>query len=364
MNWKKAILMVFVNYAVGVPTAWAKKTNQAVYEEPFDQAAGGSSLTRASREGVMFANPAMMPFGQDLFRWLGMQTSVIAARESIEFARALTSGKDTSESGDNIVTKVLEEKTPIHFGVSNALSVITNNFGLGVFARVEPDIYGEEYGAGGLPAVTVSAEIYGGAVSSVAFKPFRWLGLGATAKYLYVAEPDITLGLTDTTRIAELTNDPEALQNAASMGRGMGFDVGALLFLQGHTVDYRLALKVDDAGDTKFTGTQAPFKQTIHVGNAITFHGSEQALHLSLDYRDVQGAYEEKLFKRVYIGAKLLLMSTIGLAAGLYQGIPTVGARFELLFLKCGFTAYGREMGDTVGERQRNLYVGYVSLGF
>lgn len=350
---------------VGISTeAYARKTNQAVYEEPFDLAAGGASLTRASREGVMFANPAIMPHGEQFFRWLGVQTSVVAARESVAFAQSMAGGGQGNAGADEIIDQVLVDKTPIHFGTTTALSFITNNFGIGAFARLEPDIYGEQYGVGGTPAIHVSAEAYSGGVGSFAFKPLSWLSLGVTAKYLYVAEPDIELSLTDQSAIQNLTNNPQSLQEAASFGSGIGTDAGLLVFLQGHTVDWRFALKVDDIGDTQFSGTQAPFLQTIHTGAAVTFHGSQNALHLSLDYRDVLNAYEEKTFKKVYAGAKLMLFERLGLAAGLYQGIPTVGARIEALFLKFGLTAYGREMGETVGERQRNLYVAHFSVGF
>lgn len=345
-------------------SAYGGKTNQAVYEEPFDLAAGGSSLTRASREGVLFANPAIMPYGEKFFRWLGMQTSVIAARESVSFAKSLAGGGQGDAQGEEIIDKVLVEKTPLHFGMTNALSFISNNFGVGAFARLEPDIYGEQFGVGGTPAIHVTAEAYSGAVASLAYRPLSWLSLGVTGKYLYVAEPDIELALSDQARIQELANNPQSLQEAASFGSGFGTDVGLLVFLQGYSVDWRFALKVDDLGDTNFTGSQKPFLQAVHTGAAVTFHGAQNALHLSLDYRDALNAYEEKTFKKIYAGAKLMLFEHLGLAAGLYQGIPTVGVRLEAFFLKLGATAYGREMGDAVGQRQRNLYVAYFSAGF
>lgn len=352
--------------------AFARKSTQPVYEEPFDLAAGGAGLTRASQEGILFTNPAQLPFGGKFFRWFGSQFAVNTARESIDFAKtaigggggdSAEEGAQSSDQAGEILDHLMKKKTPIHFGVSTATSFITSHFGIGAFARLEPDIYGQQFGSAGVPSVVVSAEAYAGAVGSVATTITRWLSLGITAKYLYVAEPDLELALTDEQRITELTTDPSALQDAASFGSGVGTDLGMLMFFQGRHVDYRLALKVDDVGDTQFTGTQPAFKQTIHVGTGLTLHGTTNALHLSLDYRDVTNVYEEKPFKRIHAGAKLLLFNYLGLAAGYYQGIPSVGVRLNLYLMQLGATAYGREMGTTTESRQRNLYVAYFGVG-
>jgi len=334
----------------------ARKTNQSVYEEPFDLAAGGASLTRASQEGVMFANPALMPWGKKFHRWFGTQTTAIINREAKELAQS--GAKDSSK----ILDKALDVQ--IHPGMLHSTSWITNNFGIGAFARVEPDIETKEFGDSGLPALHVSGEVYAGGVMSLAGTLGSWLSLGTTIKALRVSEPDLEVALTDETRIKELQSDSSTLSDEVALSSGTGFDLGSLIFLQGSSLDFRLAVKAEDLGNTKFVGNQAPFKQTLHGGMGLTFHGSTEALHLSLDYRDVSGAYEEKPFKKVYAGAKLLLRNYVGLAAGLYQGIPSAGIRADLLLLKIGFTAYGREMGTYVGERQRNLYLVYVGLGF
>lgn len=346
--------------------AYARKSTQPVYEEPFDLAAGGAALTRASQEGILFTNPAQLPFGGQFFRWFGAQFAVNAARESIDFAKTATGGGAEGEEGDQageVLDHLLKKKTPIHFGATTATSFITSHFGVGAFARFEPDIYGQQFGSAGVPSVVASAEAYAGAVASAATAVTKWLSLGLTAKYLYVAEPEIELALTDEAKIAELSTNPAALQDAASFGSGIGTDVGLLMFFQGRSLDYRFAVKVDDVGDTQFTGTQAAFKQTIHVGTGITLHGATNALHLSLDYRDVTNVYEEKPFKRIHAGAKLLLLNYLGLAAGYYQGIPSVGVRMNLFLMQLGVTAYGREMGSTTESRQRNLYVAYFGVG-
>ncbi len=346
------------------PEAHARKTSQPIYEEPFDLAAGGAALTRASQEGILFTNPAQLPFGGQFFRWFGTQFGVNAARESIDFAKTAMNGGDGGEDqAGEVLDHLLKKKTPIHFGAQTATSFITSHFGIGAFARFEPDIYGQQFGSVGVPSVVASAEAYVGAVASAATAITRWLSLGVTGKYLYVAEPYIELALTDEAQIAELSTNPSALKDAASFGHGIGSDVGLLMFFQGPRVDCRFAFKVDDVGDTQFTGGQAAFKQTMHAGTGFTWHGTTNSLHLSLDYRDLTNVYEEKPFKRIHAGAKLLLMNYLGLAAGYYQGIPSVGVRLNLILMQLGVTAYGREMGSTVESRQRNLYVAYFGVG-
>lgn len=372
MAFFRYIAIVFVFVGGWGESLWARKTNQAVYEEPFDIAAGGAALTRASQEGVLFANPALMPYGGVFHRWLGIQSSVLASREWIDQARGQPQNEacGTAEDGGAglpqdpgaILDKV--QCQPVHFGVLQSLSYLTNNVGVAAFARMEADLTGEKFGPGGLPVLSLGVEGYGGAVASYGMPLARWFSLGVTVKKLYVAEPDISIDIADSSRIERLTNDPQALQNELSYGSGMGYDAGMLLFLQGSNMDFRWAIKADDVGDTQFTGTQPAFKQTLHTGLGLTFHGTTEAIHLSADYRDILGVYEEQIFKRIYAGARLMMRNRFGFAVGYYQGIPTAGVRLDLFFFKIGATVYGREMGDYVGDSQRNLYVVYFGTGF
>lgn len=354
---------------ISLPAPLFGKGNQAIYEDPFDQAAGGASLTRASQEGVMFANPAVMPFGKKFLRWFGSSFSVMAGRDSVAEAKSLSSGSKKSDSNEgddqtaenqDYFDKVFDK--PIHFGAASTLSFISNNFGIGTFARFEPDIAGKKFDETGLPEIRARAELYGGGVLSGAKALTPWFSLGVTAKYLYKSEPDIALSLGDQTKIEELKSDPKALQKENALGKGVGFDTGALVFLQGRHLDYRLALKVDDIGGTTFSEDQKEFKQLMHAGLGVTVHNAIDSLHLSLDFRDISGVYSDSIPMRVYAGAKLIIRNYIGLAGGLYQGYPTYGIRLDLIFVKLGFTYYGREMGRYAGDDGRDIYI--VSLGF
>ncbi len=350
--------------------AFARKTNQPVYEEPFDLGAGGASLTRATQEGILFSNPALLPYGGQFHRWIGLKNNFIAAKESIEFARSVSEQKEAPDP-----MSVFQDAAdhPVHGGLETSLAWINEKFGFTVFQRFEPDFAIKKYGfhpdsedpspAAGLPEVRFRSETYAGAVLGLAEKITRWWSLGITVKYLYSWEPDISLSYTDKAKLASYAT-PDAMREVATPGQGVGYDVGTLLFAQGKTVDYRFAAKVDDVGNTAFSAGQPNFLQTVSVGLGLTFHNDTDALHLAVDYRDILGAYHESLYKRLYMGARLLIRTYVGVAAGLYQGYPTMGLVVDFILFRVGFSAYGREYGTqpNVGVDPRNIYV--LSLAF
>ncbi len=342
--------------------AFGKSSNELLYTEPFDLAAGGTTLTRSSQEGIVFANPALLPLGGAWVRWLGFQAGFMLDRDLAESAKSgsIASAAGTGNSGfvDELFSRSL------HFGQTATLSFLNKNFAVSVFDRVELDIAGERFGDDGLPSVHFTGEAYGGLLASYAARPYRWLSLGVTGKKLYATEPDLQVPIVDQEKIKQLTEDASSLKDQFAPGQGTGVDVGALFLLQGFQVDYSLGLKVEDLGATKFTGEQKTFPQTYNLGLGLAIHGSKEVLHLSLDYRDITNAYDEKTFKKVYVGARLMIRNLIGVACGLYQGIPTVGMRVDLLLFKFGITAYGRELGTYPGDKQRNMVMVYTSLGF
>lgn len=349
--------------------AFGKKTNQAVYEEPFDIAAGGAALTRASQEGVMFANPALMPYGEKAFRWFGSEFALLATKNSYNELQSLTGrkkgpskeGQEAEDDNRNYFDQVFDN--PLHFGATSTISLITNNFGIGTFARFEPDIAGQRHNETGIPEFRARAEGYTGMVASAAGRLTNWLSLGVTGKYLYKVEPDIIIDLADVNKVQEIRNDPSSIRDQVTAGQGTSLDAGALVFLQGQKVDYRLAMKIDDIGDTQFSEDQRPFRQAYHAGIGLTFHNAVDSLHLSLDFRDITGVYQEPLPLRIYAGAKVIFRNFIGLAAGLYQGYPTFGVRLDLMLVKLGFSVYGRELGEYLGDAPRTIYLAYLGFG-
>jgi hypothetical protein len=340
----------------------AKSSNELLYTEPFDLAAGGTTLTRASQEGIVFGNPALLPLGGAWVRWLGFQAGFMIDRDLAQSAQSGSiAGADGAE-GSSFLDQLFAKS--LHFGQTATLSFLNQNFAVSVFDRVELDVAGERFGDGGLPQVNFGVEAYGGVLTSYALRPLRWLSLGVTAKYLYASEPEITVPLTDQAKIQELSSNTAELRDEIAFNQGTGTDLGMLFFWQGHHLDLSMAFKVDDLGGTRFTGEQASFPQTYNAGLGLALHGTKEVLHLSLDYRDIGNAYDEKTFKKVYLGARFMLRNIFGVACGLYQGIPTAGLRLDLLLFKLGVTAYGRELGAFPGDRQRNMLMIYTSFGF
>jgi hypothetical protein len=369
--WQKQSIFVVVTALLWalleISTAYARKTNQTIIQDPFDMAAGGSSLTRSTRENVVLANPALMPYGAKLFRWLGTSFTGMVNKSSVDTLTGLLGGGESAEQSEesagaaDTINTLLE--SPVHLGITSLSSLTTNNIGVSIFARTDFDISAREFGKYGMPEMRVMGEMYGGAALGFGMRMLPFLSLGVTAKYIAAAEPDLGVSLLDSESIASLSN-PATLAAAASYGTGLGYDVGLLLFLQGNAVDFRLAAKIEDYGGTSFTGTQATFLQIMNVGMAVTFHTNVDAIHLSLDLRDINAVYEELLFKRVYAGARLSLRKYVGIAAGLYHGFPSMGVRFDFIFFKVGATMYTREYGDYPGANSRTEYLFNFLTGF
>ncbi len=347
---------VFISLATS--PAWAKRGSEALYIESFDLAAGGTCLTRASQEGILFGNPALLPLGGAWVRWFGIQTSTVADKE--------TAGSGSSLQTSDTATLLNEAfSRSLHLGQTFTMSFMHKNLGLSIFDRLELDLEGSRYDAAGLPALNLGIEAYGGGVFTMATQPVNWFSLGVTSKYILVGEPEISIPLGDPAAAQATFADQTALKQQLNYGLGAGADLGMLFFLQGRTVDKSLAIKIDDVGGTNLSEGAPGLPQSTHIGLGLAFHGSKEVLHLSLEHRDVFGQYrDEPKFQKIYLGARMMFRKQVGVAVGLYQGIPTFGIRSELSFWKIGLTYYGRELGDFPGDRQRNLISTYTSIGF
>jgi hypothetical protein len=415
-NQDSILVLVLISFLISTP-AFARKTNQSVYQDPFDLGAGGASLTRASKDGRVHANPALLPYGGKFHYWGGLSTSVLTNKESVDIARDLfkqasgsgeggdesaanetpaEEGTDGEEGGGGEQASELMEKAlsaPVRVGWGVSLAWVTRLFALSVFSRLEMDLRAREFGQTGFPEAHFQGESYHGVLLGTGVRtPFRWLSFGLAGKYIYGSEPDLRVQLTDTNSISQMS-DPKLIQDLSAHKVGTGADLGMLMFFQGSTVDFSIAGKVEDVGNTKFVaasgkaGEQATedeeaeeaaagtgaepsknnsldeFKQVVSVGTGLTFHTGSDALHLALDYRDIINAYGEKPFKKIYAGAKVLLRTYVGLSAGYYQGYPTYGAEIDLILVRLAGTYYTRELGDSPGVDPRRIYMFTVSAG-
>jgi hypothetical protein len=323
---------------------------------------GGASLTRATQAGMLFSNPALIPYGPGFHRWFGNETGLMVGKDSVEFMKSLQKGSGSAESSNNseFVDKVL--KTPIHVGLSNNLSYINRFMGFSIFSRNSFDIAAKKYGETGLPAVRLRAENYQGVtVSAASMVLNRAVSIGVTAKYLAASEPDLAIELTDSEAIQALQT-PAGLRSLLSPNSGFGYDLGLLLFKQGYNSDFRFAAKIDDVGGTKLTGDGSlrSLQQTVHYGMGYTLHTGDDAIHLSLDYRDASKVYDVEEFRRVRVGAKLILRQHVALGVGYYDGWPSYGVELDAWLFRITAAVYTREYGIKPGLDPRPVY----ALGF
>jgi len=360
---KIAMQILFLFWIVAFSRdTFAAKTNQAVYEDPFDQAAGGASLTRATQSAALFANPALLRYGGEFHRWFGSTFHFLVNQESIETVRSLSKGGE-GDQGSAVAEAALN--TPVRVGWASTIGYLNTYGGFQVFSRFEPDVRGRRYGETGLPEIELQTESYNGAILGFSLPtPVRWLSLGVSAKYLMANEKSESFEVSDLEAMSGLATT--AVEGFSSLNTGIGKDVGALLFFQGRTLDLRLAYKIDDVGGTALSGSQefSEIKQVSSAGVGVTWHSAYNALHLSLDVRDLNGAYEEELFKRTYYGAKLLLAEYIGLAYGYYQGYPCYGIEMDIILMRLTLASLGRELGRGPETEARRMYTFGFAIGF
>jgi hypothetical protein len=313
---------------------------------------------------MIFSNPALIPYGTGFHRWFGNETSLIIGKDSVEFAKSLSSGSGSGEAGNSeFINTVLT--TPIHAGVLNNFSYINRFFGFSVFNRGEFDVSAKRYGDTGLPVLRFRSESYQGlGISSASLLLGQMVSVGATAKFIYAGEPDIEIELTDQQAISDLQS-ASGLKSLVAMNTGYGYDAGLVFFKQGRRSDYRLALKIDDVGGSKMSGDASlkELKQMYHVGLSYTWHNSVDSLHLSADYRDVKAVSGDGLFKRVRFGAKLLLRHHIGISAGYYDGWPSYGLEVDAWLVRLTAAYYKRELGAKPGLDSRAVYLAGFSMG-
>lgn len=344
--------------------AHAEKGSGMIYEDPFDVGSGGASLTRAAQGGMLLANPALLPYGDGFHRWAGIEPTMIVGKDSVDFANSMKSNDSSNSDPSALVDKL--SKTPVHVGLRNAVSYMNSGFGLGVYNHFEADLRTRKYGELGLPDVNFRAESYqAAAMSGATMLGTRALSLGITGKYIYAAEPDASIQITDQESLKKLSS-ADGMKSLVSHNTGTGFDAGLLYFVQGYNLDFKMALKADDIGDTKLTGdgTLTTLPQMYSAGVGTTLHNGIDALHLSVDYRDIQGAYKEKTFKRVRAGAKVVLHRFIGLGAGVYDGWPAYAAEIDCILVRATAAMWTKELGDSPGVDPRTVYALGVAMGY
>jgi hypothetical protein len=335
------------------------RTNEPIYQNPFDIASGGANLTRATQDGVMFANPSLTAFGPGVFRWFFLRTGLHLGADSVELAYGIAKSKGQVADPAALIQKVI--KTPIYAGFDFSLGALTRYGGIGAFISTRVDLAGRQYGSMGFPEIRARGYGYGGAVLTNSGFVGDWLALGYGLRYQGNAELYKTIGLVDMMSGSGASALGGELRNAVKYGYGAGLDLGATTQYRTKNFDFRWATTVNDVGQTKFTGNLAPWKQTVSTGVGVIYHTRSSALHCAVDVRDLEAAYGEHWTRRSYAGCKALLSKRVGVGAGLYQGWMSYGVVLSALFIRLEAGTYTKEMGSQVGTDPRRVY--FVALG-
>ncbi|KAB8027379.1 hypothetical protein [Fluviispira multicolorata] len=360
----KIILFILINYLFivemkALDTSSLKKS-APIYQNPFDLASGGASMTRATQEGVLFSNPSLPAFGEGIFRWTFLRSTVSIGADTISFAKdAVTAaGNFNATQLQNLLTDVV--KKPVHFGLDNAAGVITSNFGMAGFAVAKIDVEGREFGTLGLPEIHLRNNGFAGIATSMSTQFADILAIGVGPKYIYNAEINTDLGVND---ILNVSQAQDKVLNSIKRGSGISTDIGVTLQKRSKYFDVRLAGVVSDLGNTTFTGGVPPWLQTYNAGMGFALHDETNALHCAIDYRDITDVYGEDLPKKVYMGCKLLITRIFGVGFGYLQGWPSYGVVLNLFLMRIEAGSYTKDAGNyQAGILGRQVY--FVSLGF
>ncbi len=336
--------------------------------DPFDLAGGGAVLTWSTQNDIPAANPALLCLGRKNFRWMGLRTSFYPGAQSVDLVRSMA--KDSSalqkKTPQEFIDLVFDN--PLHLGLSEVMSFITRHFGLALFANTQPDIKiwrnGDPARGAGTPKLIFNNEAYGGALASVAGQLSSFLSLGLTAKYLMITQGAVDIDVTDQAAASSAKEQFQS-QNLSNPAKAYGMDAGLLLFRTGDFLDLRLGATLANITPMKLSAPveNAPTLRAYNVGVGLTLHSYADAIHISADYRDLTNAYQEPLFKRVYVGSKIVIRRVLGLATGIYQGSPSYGVELDLFLLKLSLAQYTREYGDHIGVDPRRIYVVSLALG-
>lgn len=330
-------------------------TNLPVYVHPFDLAGGGSIMTRATRDGILFSNPAELPVAGIGFRWLGLQTGLFSDSSLLQIAR------DGVRDADDIILALRDN--PINYGISPlSFSFFTSNAGISLFAELSVDLELDDYADNGLPGIDYDVGGVGGGVGSLALSLTRWFSLGATLKYLYASREKGTLPLLDPSAWEDISEASFWL-SLLNPSQALGVDVGSLLSFRGSAVDLDIAFTARDIGSTTTVDEVLSLKQTLNAGIGVELHGTTNTMHISCDYNDIENVNQQPTFKQLYCGTKILLFHRLGIAAGYFQGSPSYGLIAELPFINFGVSHYVKERGVEVGQNPRSIYSAYLGLG-
>lgn len=333
------------------------KTHEPIYQAPFDLAAGGASLTRATQEGAQFANPSLTALGAGVLRSLFLRSTVHVGADAVDLAaqaaKSILAGEGARSTSRDLMGRAL--KTPVHVGADMAMGALFAPGGFSLVATTRADLETREFGDVGLPQLHLRALAFSGAAAHFAQSFRDKIAIGVGAKALYGGEARERIGLNEI--VAGGGSDAATLvRNKLKRGYGLSVDLGTTIQRRSRYLDSRLAVVVNDVGTTTFTGSLSPWKQTVNVGFGVTPHTRSNALHCAVDLRDIGRVYGEHWTRRTYAGCRLIFARLIGFGIGMSQGWPSFGTVVNLFFLRLEAGTYSREWGSQAGVGGRRVY--------
>lgn len=334
------------------------RTHQPLYQNPFDLASGGASLTRATQEGSFFVNPSLPAFGHGLHRWVFARTQLhvgdAPARAAYDAYAKQGSSKPVNE---DLVRRALS--SPVHLGHDTAFGYINRFISAAAFSNVRADLAVRKFGDAGIPQVRVRAYGVGGGGVGASFALGQFLAVGASSKYLEVAQAADKISIADAQDSKAIS---KSLAGILKRGSGIANDAAVTFQARSRHLDLRIAASASDIGNTQLGSKLEPFRQAYHGGVGVTLHGRDHAAHCGADLRDFMAAYGEHWTFRSYAGCKVLLYELIGIGGGLSQGYPTAGLIIDLPMSRLEVGYYTREVGSQIGVEGRSIY--FFALGF
>jgi hypothetical protein len=335
------------------------KKSAPIYQNPFDLASGGASLTRATQEGVLFSNPSLPAFGEGYFRWIFFRSTLSVGDGTISAAR--DAAQAATGNTTTLATNIIEDafKKPIYVGLDNAAGVLTSHFGIAGFASSKLDINGQKFGTVGVPQLQIKNNAFAGVATTMSTTLSDYFAIGIGPKYIYNSEVNTSLSVSEASDPGIATSK---LSSALKKGNGLATDIGFTTQYRTKNFDLRLAGVVADVGNTTFTGGLPPWLQTYNAGIGFALHDFTNALHCSLDYRDITDVYGEDRPKKIFMGCKVLITRIFGIGFGYLQGWPSYGIVLNMFLFRLEAGVYSRDEAIQSGLVGQKVY--FVSLGF
>lgn len=216
-----------------------------------------------------------------------------------------------------------------------------------------------------------------GAIAGVGLPVGKYLSIGAAARVFQRIAVDETIAPLDL--LAQLGIPQSTFEEAvydylmdrAGEGWALGVTLGALAKIPvgSKTTELRFAFVAQDFGGTRFTalaGKSAPkeLPGQYHFGSSLRYTLARDAyLRIAVDWRDALSS-SSAILKRLSLGIELK-SGTFSLRAGIREGRWSLGASLDVLpHTRLDFVTFGRELGESLFEREYRLYLMRLAIGF